>query len=302
MKHGRLPKFNVGIHFVTTNLHNIPYLNDPSKAEQVLSGSILREMNLYLEIIRNTSINPVKKIGDLASLFHRVNTLSTPKYHPLFSFSPVEGEKVLPGSHISNSYCRPCLHALILLPALILREQAGREQAGGQNCLKPCYQELLSPGGRGKKVRGDFFPSLAGLIISKIMQSVKSVTAKRIIKYYQNNNPNTQGSNEHVLVVTQGKSKKHVLSATRSTLEPYKANPNKKIGIQHTRPKYKIWQKGAYDFNILTDEKLEEKINYIHQNPYKDSRIKNPETYPFSSERFYLYEEEGPLKIDGLEV
>jgi len=78
-------------------LHNIPYLNDSSKAEQAQPGSRLREMNLYSEIVRDTSINPVKQIGDLparqchsggALLFHRVNVVSTPKYHPLFSFSP----------------------------------------------------------------------------------------------------------------------------------------------------------------------------------------------------------------------
>jgi len=64
-------------------LHNIPYLNDPSKAEQaqpgsrlVLSGSRLREMNLYSEMVRDTSINAV----------------STPKYHPLPACSrPTEG-------------------------------------------------------------------------------------------------------------------------------------------------------------------------------------------------------------------
>ena len=54
-------------------------------------------MNFYIKITRDTSINPVKQIGDLpvrqchsggASLFHRANMVSTPKYHPLFSFSP----------------------------------------------------------------------------------------------------------------------------------------------------------------------------------------------------------------------
>jgi len=53
-------------------LHHIPYLNDSSKAEQAQPGSRLREMNLYSEIIRDTSIN----------------TVSIPTYHPLFSFSP----------------------------------------------------------------------------------------------------------------------------------------------------------------------------------------------------------------------
>ncbi|MBC8175112.1 MAG: GIY-YIG nuclease family protein [Candidatus Marinimicrobia bacterium] len=63
-----------------------------------LSGSRLRKMDFYTKITRDTSIK----------------TVSIPKYHPLFSFSPIKGEKVLPGSHISDSYCRPWLPALIL--------------------------------------------------------------------------------------------------------------------------------------------------------------------------------------------
>ena len=99
-------------------LHNIPYLNDPSKAEQaqpgsrlVLSGSRLREMNLYSEMVRDTSINAV----------------STPKYHPLPAcsrpteglagfFLPsagsrtgIEGEKDISDTRISDSFRRPCL-------------------------------------------------------------------------------------------------------------------------------------------------------------------------------------------------
>ena len=91
-------------------LHNIPYLNDPSKAEQAQSGSRLREMNLYSEIVRDTSIN----------------TVSTPKYHPLFFSPPSKGEK---DTQITDSFRRTC--------RLV--------------CLKPCVKELLSPpaGGRG---------------------------------------------------------------------------------------------------------------------------------------------------------
>ena len=43
------------------------------------------------------------------------------------------------------------------------------------------------------------------------------------------------------------------------------------------------WQKGFYDFNIYTHKKFLEKLNYVHNNPHKDNRIKNPENYPYSS-------------------
>ncbi len=70
-------------------------------------------MNLYSEIVRDTSIN----------------TVSTPKYHPLFfspphdksGFSTSKGEKDISDTRISDSFRRPC----------------------GQVCLKPCFQERV---------------------------------------------------------------------------------------------------------------------------------------------------------------
>ena len=76
-------------------------------------------MNLYSEIVRDTSIN----------------TLSTPKYHPLFfspphdksGFSTSKGEKDISDTRISDSFRRPCVRVY----------------------LKPCFQGLLSLDGRG---------------------------------------------------------------------------------------------------------------------------------------------------------
>ena len=61
------------------------------------------------------------------------------------------------------------------------------------------------------------------------------------------------------------------------------------------------WQKGFYDFNIYTHKKFLEKLNYVHNNPYKDNRIKDPENYPYSSLRF-LETGEGVLRIDKVDL
>ncbi|MBC8175742.1 MAG: BamA/TamA family outer membrane protein [Candidatus Marinimicrobia bacterium] len=75
----------------------------------------------------------------------------------------------MPGSHISDSYCRPCLTAVPfdLSASSRQRRLRVREQASEQNCLKLCCQELLSPGGRGKKVRGGIFSFLKSFIVTK---------------------------------------------------------------------------------------------------------------------------------------
>lgn len=61
------------------------------------------------------------------------------------------------------------------------------------------------------------------------------------------------------------------------------------------------WQKCFYDFNIYTQEKYLEKLNYIHNNQYKDTRIQDPDAYPYSSMKF-LETGNGALKIDEIDL
>lgn len=44
-----------------------------------------------------------------------------------------------------------------------------------------------------------------------------------------------------------------------------------------------VWQKGFFDFTILTEEKFREKFNYIHYNPVKWGLVKMAEDYEYSS-------------------
>jgi len=44
-----------------------------------------------------------------------------------------------------------------------------------------------------------------------------------------------------------------------------------------------VWQKGFFDFTILTEEKFREKFNYIHYNPVKWGLVKTAEDYEYSS-------------------
>jgi len=49
-----------------------------------------------------------------------------------------------------------------------------------------------------------------------------------------------------------------------------------------SRPK-NVWQKGFFDFTILTEQKFREKFNYIHYNPVKWGLVKKAEEYEYSS-------------------
>ncbi len=48
-----------------------------------------------------------------------------------------------------------------------------------------------------------------------------------------------------------------------------------------------IWQAGFYDFNIESDEKLNQKIEYMHQNPVAAKLVESALDWNWSSVRFY---------------
>ncbi len=102
------------------------------------------------------------------------------------------------------------------------------------------------------------------LSISKIMNSIKTMTAKRIKRH---------------LFYNRGV--KYVGRLTD-------------VG-QPTRRPFKLWQPGFYDFNVYNKEKLLEKLNYIHHNPVRVGLVLSPDAYKWSSYRLYFSEGKGFL-------
>lgn len=71
-------------------------------------------------------------------------------------------------------------------------------------------------------------------------------------------------------------------------------------GRLSTRDAIKIWHPSFYDFNIYSEEKLRQKLNYIHLNPVRAGLVNKPEDYPYSSYRNYYLDDEKIIKIDRL--
>lgn len=44
-----------------------------------------------------------------------------------------------------------------------------------------------------------------------------------------------------------------------------------------------LWQKGYFDFSVLSEEKFKQKFNYIHNNALKSHLADRAEDYPYSS-------------------
>ena len=59
-----------------------------------------------------------------------------------------------------------------------------------------------------------------------------------------------------------------------------------------------IWQRRFYDFAVWTAEKRNEKLHYIHQNPVKRGLVSKPEEWRWSSARYYLLGEPGPVLVN----
>ncbi len=59
-----------------------------------------------------------------------------------------------------------------------------------------------------------------------------------------------------------------------------------------------FWQARFYDFNVWTTKKRVEKLRYMHRNPVKRGLVESPEQWRWSSYRFYLLGETGPVRVN----
>ena len=59
-----------------------------------------------------------------------------------------------------------------------------------------------------------------------------------------------------------------------------------------------FWQARFYDFNVWTSRKGFEKLRYMHRNPVKRGLVESPEQWRWSSYRFYLLGETGPVRVN----
>jgi hypothetical protein len=61
-----------------------------------------------------------------------------------------------------------------------------------------------------------------------------------------------------------------------------------------------VWQPRFYDFNVWSQAKFVEKLQYMHMNPLKRKLVAHPRDWPWSSFSFYAKKESGLVRIDPL--
>jgi putative transposase len=62
----------------------------------------------------------------------------------------------------------------------------------------------------------------------------------------------------------------------------------------------RFWQRRFYDFNVYSQEKAKEKLNYMHANPVERKLVEHPKDWPWSSFLFYATGDPGLIAIDAL--
>jgi putative transposase len=65
---------------------------------------------------------------------------------------------------------------------------------------------------------------------------------------------------------------------------------------------HRFWQNRFYDFNVWTEKKRIEKLRYIHRNPVVRGLVDSPERWAWSSFRWYLTREQGPVRINDRHI
>jgi putative transposase len=64
----------------------------------------------------------------------------------------------------------------------------------------------------------------------------------------------------------------------------------------------RFWQARFYDFNVWTEHKRIEKFRYIHRNPVARGLVSSPELWRWSSYRWYVCGETGPVRINDTDI
>lgn len=100
-----------------------------------------------------------------------------------------------------------------------------------------------------------------GLRVSHVMQGIKGAAARRIID------------------IIRRKGLEQMLQSTR------RRSAHSKSHRENLR--FRLWQRGFYDFNIYSEAKLLEKLDYMHNNPVTAGLVSSPGSYEWSTWKLY---------------
>jgi len=81
-----------------------------------------------------------------------------------------------------------------------------------------------------------------------------------------------------------------------TSIQAMKQSVARRLALRAAEP---FWQARYYDFNVWSEHKRIEKLNYIHLNPVKRGLVSRPEDWAWSSFRHYASGYEGIVEIES---
>ena len=66
----------------------------------------------------------------------------------------------------------------------------------------------------------------------------------------------------------------------------------------HDECHFRVWQRRFYPFNVYSEKKRLQKLDYMHGNPVQRRLVSSPDQWPWSSWRFYYLEDASVLAMD----
>jgi putative transposase len=84
--------------------------------------------------------------------------------------------------------------------------------------------------------------------------------------------------------------------------KPRKTFPSQQLRLpfRHAHVLPQFWQPRFYDFNVWSQTKFVEKLQYMHMNRLKRKLVAHPRDWPWSSFSFYASKESGLIRIDRM--
>lgn len=127
--------------------------------------------------------------------------------------------------------------------------------------------------------------------ISEILRDFKKQTAKDIIKLLKYDKRVGRIINPTPCGRSGIRNPAHSLEARRLLNIFYKNS---------VKQEYRIWRARNWTVNIYSDKFLDQKIEYIHQNPVKAGFVKDPVDWKYSSARNYCLDDKSVIKINRI--
>ena len=81
---------------------------------------------------------------------------------------------------------------------------------------------------------------------------------------------------------------------------PEDAGPFQLPPTVHHHAHHRVWQRRFYDFNVWSDRKIREKLDYLHDHPVERRLVGAPGDWPCSSWRFYYPRDSSVLAMDRM--